>query len=192
MKNLIDLLLHSKLCSVTHSAVLNIFSKKKKNHRETQLMMVQNAYQKLQGYGRKQASALLSTQNNGTFLTQDSSDSNHLFTVSIKAETHTKNVHIQIDETSSFLQTEPKNVDHFPHFNSVSVHYVILRSKCSCVPPFGPLKSFHLPLSPNLKHKLHLRSGNKGEVGQIFLYTTSDTTIHELEDFDLCWVLEWR
>uniref|UniRef100_A0A3Q2QGH9 SH2 domain-containing protein n=1 Tax=Fundulus heteroclitus TaxID=8078 RepID=A0A3Q2QGH9_FUNHE len=173
MKNLIDLLLHSKLCSVTHSAVLNIFSKKKKNHRETarkeQLMMVQNAYQKLQGYGRKQASALLSTQNNGTFLTQDSSDSNHLFTVSIKAETHTKNVHIQIDETSSFLQTEPKNVDHFPHFNSVSVHCVTNGTEIipvELIKPFCYLlrcrtfsgKSFLIPLQAPVLQEIHNES----------------------------------
>ncbi|XP_012732360.1 suppressor of cytokine signaling 3a [Fundulus heteroclitus] len=83
----------------------------------------------------KQASVLLSPHMPGTFLVRESSDNQHLFTLSVKTQTGTKNLRIQCDEKSFFLQTDPKNVEHVPHFDCVLklINYYIRQRNSSTV-----------------------------------------------------------
>lgn len=83
----------------------------------------------------KQASALLSPHMPGTFLLRESQDSGHLFTLSIKTETGTKNLRIVCDKNSFFLHTSPENVDKVPHFDCVLklVNFYVNQTKSSIV-----------------------------------------------------------
>ncbi|XP_015227608.1 suppressor of cytokine signaling 3a [Cyprinodon tularosa] len=109
---------------------------------EEQFLMVVKTLQKLRESDffwstmtGKQASVLLSPHRPGTFLIRESSDHQHLFTLSVKTETGTKNLRIQCDEKSFFLQTDPKNVDSVPHFDCVLklINYYICQRKASIV-----------------------------------------------------------
>ncbi|XP_052467740.1 suppressor of cytokine signaling 3 [Carassius gibelio] len=91
-----------------------------------QYQMVIAAVRKLQesGFywntvGGKEASALLSTEPPGTFLVRDSSDHHHFFTLSVKTTTGTKNLRIQCDSVSFFLQTDPQSEQAVPRFDCV-------------------------------------------------------------------------
>ncbi|XP_061829423.1 suppressor of cytokine signaling 3-like isoform X1 [Nerophis lumbriciformis] len=79
----------------------------------------------------KEANALLGAENTGTFLVRDSSDNRHLFTLSIKTASGTKNLRVQCDAASFYLQTDPKNIHLIPHFDCILklVHYYMPQSK---------------------------------------------------------------
>lgn len=83
----------------------------------------------------KQANALLAHETTGTFLIRDSSDNGHLFTLSVKTVSGTKNLRIQCDATSFYLQTDPKNINSVPHFDCVLklVQYYMPQSKGNTV-----------------------------------------------------------
>ncbi|XP_063078063.1 suppressor of cytokine signaling 3b [Engraulis encrasicolus] len=69
--------------------------------------------------GGKEASALLSAEPAGTFLVRDSSDHRHFFTLSVKTASGTKNLRIQCDACSFYLQTDPHDAQRVPHFDCV-------------------------------------------------------------------------
>nr|QDQ70848.1 suppressor of cytokine signaling [Planiliza haematocheilus] len=104
----------------------------------TQYQMVLTTLHKLQESGfywstitGKEANIMLATETTGTFLIRDSSDNRHLFTLTVKTASGTKNLRIQCDTTSFYLQTDPKNVHSVPHFDCVLklVHYYMPQSK---------------------------------------------------------------
>lgn len=91
-----------------------------------QYQMVLAAVRKLQESGfywstvsGKEASNLLSSEPPGTFLVRDSSDHHHFFTLSVKTATGTKNLRIQCDSSSFFLQTDPRSEQVVPRFDCV-------------------------------------------------------------------------
>lgn len=91
-----------------------------------QYQMVIAAVRKLQESGfywstvsGKEASTLLSTEPPGTFLVRDSSDHHHFFTLSVKTSTGTKNLRIQCDSVSFFLQTDSRSEQAVPRFDCV-------------------------------------------------------------------------
>lgn len=105
---------------------------------KTQFQMVLATLHKLQESGfywgtmtGKEANALLAAEPTGTFLVRDSSDNRHLFTLSIKTASGTKNLRIQCDSSSFYLQTDPKNIQSVPHFDCVLklVHHYMSQSK---------------------------------------------------------------
>lgn len=67
----------------------------------------------------KEAGTVLARQAPGTFLIRESSDRQHLFTLSVKTKTGTKNLRIVCEEDSFHLQTDPGNVEKAPRFNCV-------------------------------------------------------------------------
>uniref|UniRef100_A0A3B5LSQ0 Suppressor of cytokine signaling 3a n=1 Tax=Xiphophorus couchianus TaxID=32473 RepID=A0A3B5LSQ0_9TELE len=67
----------------------------------------------------KEAGIVLARQAPGTFLIRESSDRQHLFTLSVKTKTGTKNLRIVCEEDSFHLQTDPGNVEKAPRFNCV-------------------------------------------------------------------------
>ncbi|XP_054615495.1 suppressor of cytokine signaling 3-like [Dunckerocampus dactyliophorus] len=79
----------------------------------------------------KEANALLGAENTGTFLIRDSSDNRHLFTLSVKTVSGTKNLRVQCDAASFYLQTDPKNIHLVPHFDCILklVQYYMPQSK---------------------------------------------------------------
>ncbi|XP_028310864.1 suppressor of cytokine signaling 3-like [Gouania willdenowi] len=79
----------------------------------------------------KEANAILAAEATGTFLVRDSSDNRHLFTLSVKTSMGTKNLRIQCDASSFYLQTDPKNISSVPHFDCILklVHYYMPLSK---------------------------------------------------------------
>ncbi|XP_028674935.1 suppressor of cytokine signaling 3b [Erpetoichthys calabaricus] len=88
--------------------------------------LVINALRKLQESGfywgtvsGKDANNLLSAEPTGTFLIRDSSDNRHFFTLSVKTDSGTKNLRIQCDSCSFFLQTDPKCLPAAPRFDCV-------------------------------------------------------------------------
>lgn len=104
---------------------------------KTQYQMVLDTLHKLQESGfywnainGKEANAMLATEAVGTFLIRDSSDTRHLFALSVKTAVGTKNLRIQCDSSSFYLQTDPKNIQSVPHFNCVLklVHYYMSQS----------------------------------------------------------------
>ncbi|KAM9393939.1 suppressor of cytokine signaling 3a [Pholidichthys leucotaenia] len=93
---------------------------------KTQYQMVLSTLHKLQESGfywstitGKEANVMLAAEAVGTFLIRDSSDNRHLFTLSVKTTSGTKNLRIQCDANSFYLQTDPKNVNAIPHFDCV-------------------------------------------------------------------------
>lgn len=104
---------------------------------KTQYQMVLDTLHKLQESGfywnainGKEANAMLASEAIGTFLIRDSSDTRHLFALSVKTAAGTKNLRIQCDSSSFYLQTDPKNIQSVPHFNCVLklVHYYMSQS----------------------------------------------------------------
>ncbi|NP_001254587.1 suppressor of cytokine signaling 3a isoform X1 [Gasterosteus aculeatus] len=79
----------------------------------------------------KDANAMLADETIGTFLVRDSSDNRHLFALSVKTASGTKNLRIQCDASSFYLQTDPKNIHSVPHFDCVLklVHFYMPQSK---------------------------------------------------------------
>ncbi|XP_026181662.1 suppressor of cytokine signaling 3a [Mastacembelus armatus] len=133
---------HSKFDSAMSSSLLD--SSMRLPHRyktftsKTQYQMVLATLHKLQESGfywgpitGKEANAMLAVENIGTFLIRDSSDNRHLFALSVKTASGTKNLRIQCDSSSFYLQTDPKNIQSVPHFDCVLklVHYYMPQSK---------------------------------------------------------------
>ncbi|MCJ8738613.1 hypothetical protein PDJAM_G00037790 [Pangasius djambal] len=112
-----------------------------------QYQMVLAAVRKLQESGfywdavsGKEASTLLSTEPPGTFLVRDSSDNRHFFTLSVKTATGTKNLRIQCDACSFFLQTDPRSLQTVPRFDCVLKlihHYMPSARETGAVVPSG-------------------------------------------------------
>ncbi|XP_030631339.1 suppressor of cytokine signaling 3b [Chanos chanos] len=105
---------------------------------KAQYHMVLAAVRKLQesgfywsAVGGKEASALLNTEPPGTFLVRDSSDHRHFFTLSVKTATGTKNLRIQCDACSFFLQTDARSQQSVPRFDCVLklIHHYMPSSK---------------------------------------------------------------
>ncbi|XP_076843394.1 suppressor of cytokine signaling 3a [Brachyhypopomus gauderio] len=102
---------------------------------KVQYQLVQLAVRKLQESGfywasisGKEANAMLATEPSGTFLIRDSSDNRHFFTLSVKTDSGTKNLRVQCDNRSFFLQTDPKISQSVPHFDCVLKlvhHYMV-------------------------------------------------------------------
>ncbi|XP_068605661.1 suppressor of cytokine signaling 3a [Brachionichthys hirsutus] len=67
----------------------------------------------------KEANAMLAAEATGTFLIRDSSDNRHLFALSVKTPSGTKNLRIQCDASAFYLQTDPKNIHTVPKFDCV-------------------------------------------------------------------------
>ncbi|XP_012692566.1 suppressor of cytokine signaling 3b [Clupea harengus] len=91
-----------------------------------QYQLVLSAVRKLQesgfywsAMGGKEASTMLSAEPTGTFLVRDSSDHRHFFTLSVKTATGTKNLRIQCDTCSFYLQTDPRDAQKVPRFDCV-------------------------------------------------------------------------
>lgn len=133
---------HSKFDNAMSSSLLD--SNMRLSHRyktfssKTQYQMVLTTLHKLQESGfywgaftGKEANAILATEAAGTFLIRDSSDNRHLFALSVKTASGTKNLRILCDTASFYLQTDPKNIQSVPHFDCVLklVHYYMSQSK---------------------------------------------------------------
>ncbi|XP_035255018.1 suppressor of cytokine signaling 3-like [Anguilla rostrata] len=91
-----------------------------------QHQLILSAVRKLQESGfywgtisGKEANGLLAAEPAGTFLIRDSSDNRHFFTLSVKTASGTKNLRIQCDSCSFFLQTDPKSAQSVPRFDCV-------------------------------------------------------------------------
>ncbi|KAI3359206.1 hypothetical protein L3Q82_002733 [Scortum barcoo] len=133
---------YSKFDSAMSSSLLD--SNMRLSHRyktftsKTQYQMVLVTLHKLQESGfywgaitGKEANAMLAAEATGTFLIRDSSDNRHLFALSVKTASGTKNLRIQCDAASFYLQTDPKNIQAVPRFDCVLklVHYYMSQSK---------------------------------------------------------------
>ncbi|XP_051244396.1 suppressor of cytokine signaling 3a [Dicentrarchus labrax] len=133
---------HSKFDSAMSSSLLD--SNMLLPHRyktfvsKTHYQMVQSTFNKLKESGfywgpitGKEANSMLANEATGTFLIRDSSDNRHLFALSVKTASGTKNLRIQCDTTSFYLQTDPKNIQSVPHFDCVLklIHYYMTQSK---------------------------------------------------------------
>lgn len=105
---------------------------------KTQFQMVLSTLHKLQESGfywgtvtGREANALLAAEPAGTFLLRDSSDTRHLFTLSVKTASGSKNLRVQCDAASFYLQTDPRNVQSAPRFDCVLklVHHYMSQSR---------------------------------------------------------------
>ncbi|KAK3519860.1 hypothetical protein QTP70_006691 [Hemibagrus guttatus] len=75
----------------------------------------------------KEAGLILEEQAIGTFLIRDSQDRRHFFTLSVKTSSGTKNIRVECDNRSFFLQTDPDHAWMAPRFDCVVKlvnHYV--------------------------------------------------------------------
>ncbi|XP_040919031.1 suppressor of cytokine signaling 3a [Toxotes jaculatrix] len=132
---------YSKFDSAMSSSLLDSnmrLPQRYKTFTKTQFPMVVATLQKLQESGfylgpvtGKEANAMLAAETTGTFLIRDSSDNRHLFTLCVKTELGTKNLRIQYDASSFYLQTDPKNISSVPHFDCVLklIYYYMPQSK---------------------------------------------------------------
>ncbi|XP_053299784.1 suppressor of cytokine signaling 3 [Pleuronectes platessa] len=133
---------HSKFDSAMSSSLLD--SNMRQPHRyktfasKAQHQMVLATHSKLQESGfywgaitGKEANAMLAAEATGAFLIRDSSDNRHLFTLSVKTSSGTKNLRIQCDSASFRLQTDPKNIQSAPNFDCVLklIHHYMPQSK---------------------------------------------------------------
>ncbi|XP_048103007.1 suppressor of cytokine signaling 3a [Alosa alosa] len=66
----------------------------------------------------REAQSLLETQSVGTFLLRDSSDTRHFFTLTVKMQQGTKNLRVQCDSNSFWLESDPHNQT-VPQFDCV-------------------------------------------------------------------------
>ncbi|KAG7256922.1 hypothetical protein CRUP_027381 [Coryphaenoides rupestris] len=103
-----------------------------------QYQLVLTAIRKLQESGfywgaitGKEANALLSGEAVGTFLVRDSSDNRHFFALSVRTAADTKNLRIQCDAGTFFLQTDARSAHALPRFDCVLqlVHYYMSQGK---------------------------------------------------------------
>lgn len=68
--------------------------------------------------GRK-AQALLENQALGTFLLRDSSDTQHFFTLSVQTQQGTKNLRLECDANSFWLESHPHSQTAVPRFDCI-------------------------------------------------------------------------
>lgn len=162
---------------------------------KTQYQMVLATLHKLQESGfywgavtGKEANTMLAAEAAGTFLIRDSSDNRHLFALSIKTASGTKNLRIQCDASSFYLQTDPKNIQSVPHFDCVLklVHYYMSQSGGNtlyyiyCGAEKVPLELIK-PLSCSLSTLQHLC--RKTVNGLVDFSSRTDQLPHHLKDF---------
>ncbi|KAM3864338.1 suppressor of cytokine signaling 3a [Diretmus argenteus] len=145
----------------------------------------------------KEANSMLTSEPTGTFLIRDSSDNRHLFTLSVKTVSGTKNLRIQCDTGSFFLQTDPKSIQSVPHFDCVLklVHYYMPQSIAAM--SVGNTRSGNIyyiysggekiplelikPLSSSLSTLQHLC--RKTVNGHLDISTKRDQLPHPLKEF---------
>ncbi|KAL6102976.1 socs3 [Pungitius sinensis] len=133
---------HSKFDTAMSSSLLDSGMRFPQRYKtfasKAQYQMVLATLHKLQESGfywaaitGKDANAMLANETIGTFLVRDSSDNRHLFALSVKTASGTKNLRIQCDAASFYLQTDPKNIHSVPHFDCVLklVHFYMPQSK---------------------------------------------------------------
>lgn len=133
---------HSKFDNAMSSGLLDSTMRLPHHYKtfnsKSQYQMVLATLHKLQESGfywgavtGKEANAMLAAEAPGTFLIRDSSDNRHLFALSVKTSSGTKNLRIQCDSASFYLQTDAKNIPVIPHFDCVLklVHYYMSQSK---------------------------------------------------------------
>lgn len=135
---------HSKFDSVMSSspfdASMRLPHRYKTFSSKVQYQLVLTTVHKLQESGfywgaisGKDANAMLASEATGTFLIRDSSDNRHFFTLSVKTASGTKNLRIQCDTGSFFLQTDSKSMQAVPRFDCVLklVHHYMPPGKCA-------------------------------------------------------------
>lgn len=136
---------HSKFDNAMSSSLFDSSMRLTSHHYKTfsskmQFQMVQHAVRMLQESGfywgsisGKDANHLLNSEPSGTFLVRDSSDNRHFFTLSVKTESGTKNLRVQCDNKSFFLQTDSKSMQSVPRFDCVLklVHHYMPSSRSS-------------------------------------------------------------
>lgn len=127
----IAMITHSKLDNAMSSGLFDASMRLPFYHFKTfsskvQFQLVQHTIRMLQESGfywgaisGKEANHLLSSEPSGTFLVRDSSDNRHFFTLSVKTESGTKNLRVQCDNKSFFLQTDSKSMQSVPRFDCV-------------------------------------------------------------------------
>lgn len=164
---------------------------------KTQYQMVLATMRKLQESGfywgtmtGKEANLMLASEATGTFLIRDSSDNQHLFALSIKTASGTKNLRILCDSASFYLQTDPKNIQSAPHFDCVLklVHFYMSQSKGNARSTYYiysgvekvPLELVK-PLSFALSSLQHLC--RKTVNGHLDISTRRDQLPHPLKEF---------
>lgn len=138
---------YSKLNSAMSSSPLDSTMRLPQRYKtfscKVQYQLVLTTIRKLQECGfywgaitGKEANTLLSSESVGTFLVRDSSDNRHFFTLSVRTASDTKNLRIQCDAGSFFLQTDAKSAHAVPRFDCVLqlVHYYMSQGKA---PAFG-------------------------------------------------------
>ncbi|GAA6108525.1 suppressor of cytokine signaling 3a [Tachysurus ichikawai] len=67
----------------------------------------------------KEACTMLEREPNGTFLIRDSADRKHFFTLCVKTPMGTRNVRVECDNNTFFLQTDPESECTAPRFDCV-------------------------------------------------------------------------
>ncbi|XP_066498842.1 suppressor of cytokine signaling 3a [Hoplias malabaricus] len=124
-----------------------------------QYQLIQSTVKKLQESGfywasisGKDANTILASEPSGTFLIRDSSDNRHFFTLSVKTESGTKNLRVQCDNKSFFLQTDPKSSQSAPRFDCMLklVHHYMT------YPALGNIRSTYYIYSGGEKIPLEL------------------------------------
>lgn len=127
-----------------------------------QYQLVQKAWYQLQQCGfywasisGKEAGELLAQEPSGTFLIRDSADREHFFTLSVKTSTGTKNVRVQCDSCSFFLQTDSQGEETIARFDCVLklLHHYMKSS----IPSKGKSRSACYIFSGGEKVALELR-----------------------------------
>ncbi|XP_018588280.1 suppressor of cytokine signaling 3-like [Scleropages formosus] len=172
---------HSKFDSAMSSSPFETSMRLPPHHYKTfssrlQYQLILSAVGKLQESGfywgpmsGKEANSLLGPEPAGTFLVRDSSDRRHFFTLSVKTASGPKNLRIQCDGTTFFLQSDPKSSQAAPRFDCVLKlvhHYMPPRGN---VNGGGPRSTYFIhsgsekvplellrPLSTNLSSLQHL------------------------------------
>ncbi|XP_046894830.1 suppressor of cytokine signaling 3a [Hypomesus transpacificus] len=145
----------------------------------------------------KEANAMLASEATGSFLIRDSSDNRHFFTLSVKTASGTKNLRIQCDSATFFLQTDPKSILAVPHFDCILklVHHYMPPSKgASCGGNTRGGSSYYIysggekiplellkPLSTSMSTLQHLC--RKTVNGHLDISTKRDQLPHPLKEF---------
>lgn len=199
---------HSKLDSVMSSCPLDANMRLPNRYKtfssRLQYQLVLTTLHKLQESGfywgsinGKQANAMLASESTGTFLIRDSSDNRHFFTLSVKTASGTKNLRIQCDAGTFFLQTDPKSILAVPHFDCVLKlvhHYMPLSKGASPVGNSRGGSAYYIysggekiplellkPLSSSMSTLQHLC--RKTVNGHLDISTKRDQLPHPLKEF---------
>ncbi|CAL8274829.1 unnamed protein product [Lota lota] len=198
---------YSKLNSAMSSSPLDSTTRLPQRYKtfscKVQYQLVLTAIRKLQECGfywgaitGKEANALLSSESVGTFLVRDSSDNRHFFTLSVRTASDTKNLRIQCDAVSFFLQTDAKSAHAVPHFDCVLqlVHHYMSHGKAAGNGRCGGGNSYYIysgsakiplelvrPLSSSLSTLQHLC--RKTVNGHLDMSSKSEQLPHTLKEF---------